>query len=327
MEWKHVKLFISHESALAYWQSAYCKLTKPNAYLRRLPSEANHGDTIDVETLERKGVGIDPLHITVSRPEQRSRQFGIKAHTMTGAVPAGSFEALATPFGRADQNIQVASPELTFCQVVNHMSFHEAVRLGYLLCANYRPSDLTGDPEKRDPLTCARSLQEYAARYGDRPGAKAARRAARYVCSGAARSEMEVAVAMLLTLPRKDGGYGLPQCTLNGEVTIPGKGPKAAPISLHGDLIWPKQHLVVEYDSNLHHRAPGQLATDAERRNDMQDAGWRVMTITWSQVLNGAKLDEAAAQLARALGVRNDYVALHTADRRDALRKLVLPRM
>ena len=319
-----MKLFITHESALAYWKSAYCGLITPNSYLKRLPSEALYKETIDSEMLARKGVGIDPLHITFGRPEQRLQRKGIVTHCMTGAVPAGSFEPLASAFGRPNPDIQVASPELTFCQTAHRISFQEAVHLGFLLCANYHPNDLTGEPDKRDPLTSARALQDYATRYGDQPGAKAARRAARCVCPGAARSAMEVAVAVLLTLPRKDGGYGLPQCILNGEVLIPGKGVKAAPISLHGDLIWPKQRLVVEYDSNLHHRTPDQLATDAERRNDMQDAGWRVMTITWSQVANRAKMDAAAAQLARALGVKNSYVARHTAARRDALRKLVL---
>lgn len=322
-----MKLFITHESALKYWESSYCRLLDTNSYWKHLSSTPLAGEAIDVETLARKGVGAEPLHITVSKHEQLIERAGITAHVMGGAVPAGSFEALASPFGRPDPDVQVASPELAFCQVAHRRPFHEAVRLGYLLCASYRPSDLTGDPEKRNPLTTARALQDYAARFGDQPGAKAARRAAQYVCPGAARSDMEVALAMLLTLPRKDGGYGLPQCTLNGEVQIPGKGIKATPVALHGDLVWPKQRLVVEYDSNLHHREPAKLAEDAERRNNMQAAGWRVVTVTWSQVASRAKLDDAAEQLAKALGVRNHYIALHTATRREALRKLVLPQM
>ena len=321
-----MKLFITHESALVYWQSPYCRLSDPNGHWRRLPSTTLGGATIDRETLARKGVGVDPLHVTVGKPEHRVRRAGIVSHCMEGSVPAGAFEALASPFGPANPDIQVASPELAFCQTAYHMTFFEAVRQGYLLCANYRTNDLTGDPDKRDPLTNARSLQEFAARYGGQPGAKAARRAARYVCPGAARSDMEVALAMLLTLPRKDGGYGLPQCNLNGDVVVPGHKFKAAPITYHGDLVWPEQRLVVEYDSNLHPRDPGQLATDAERRNDMQDAGWRVVTITWSQVVNASKLDVAAAQLARALHVDNGYLALHTVSRRDGLRRCALPK-
>ena len=136
---------------------------------------------------------------------------------------------------------------------------------------------------------------------------------------------MEVALAMLLTLPRKDGGYGLPQAELNGEVVISGRGPGADRPAYHGDLVWQEQRLVVEYDSNLYHRDPAHLAIDAERRNAMQDAGWRVVTITWSQILNPNKMDLVAAQLARALGVNTDYRALHTTERRAALRALVLP--
>lgn len=319
-------LFITHESALAYWQSPYCRLAEPSTRWKRLPSAALGGSTIDVETLARKGVGIEPLHVTVGKPEHRVRRAGIVSHCMKGSVPPGAFEALANPFGPSNPEIQVASPELAFCQTAYRISFFEAVRQGHLLCADFRPNSLTGRPDKRDPLTDARALRDFAERYGDQPGAKAARRAARYVCPGAARSEMEIALSMLLTLPRKDGGYGLPQCTLNGDVIVPGRKYKADKITYHGDLIWPEQRLVVEYDSNLHHREPGQLTIDAERRNDMQDAGWRVVTITWSQVLNPSKMDVAAAQLAHALNVENSYIALHTASRRDELRRCVLPK-
>ena len=320
-----MKLFITHDSALAYWQSAYCRRTATNAYWKHLPSLPLARETIDFELLARKGISVNPLHITVGKHEQLIRRQNIRAHTREGPVLSGSFEPLPNLAGPLDRDIQVATPELAFCQTALHMEFAETVLTGYELCAGYRKNPFTGDTDKRDPLTTARALQDYAARYDRQPGAKAARRAARYVCPGKAASPMEVALAMLLTLPRMEGGYGLPQAVLNGEVVIPGRDRKADFLAYHGDLVWPEQRLVVEYDSNLYHRDPAQLAIDAERRNAMQDAGWRVTTITWSQVLNPGKMDIAAAQLARALGVKNYYLALHTPERRAALRKLVLP--
>ena len=320
-----MKLFITHDSALAYWQSAYCRPTELNPCWKHLPSVPLTGETIDLELLERKGVGVDPLHITVGSTGQIVRRRNITVHTTEGAVPPGSFEPLPSFAGPPNRDIQVASPELAFCQTAIRRRFAEVVLTGYELCAGYRNNPFTGEPDRRDPLTDARSLQEYAALYGSQPGAKAARRAARYVCPGSAASPMEVALAMLLTLPRMEGGYGLPQAILNGEVVVPGREHKANRLTYHGDLVWPEQRLVVEYDSNRYHRDPGQLALDAERRNSMQDGGWRIVTITWSQVLNPGKIDIVAAQLARALGVRNDYLALHTAERRAALRKLLLP--
>ena len=290
-----MRLFITHDSALAYWRSAFCRRTATNTYWKYLPSSSLAGETISLELLGRKGVGVNPLHITVGKSDQIIHRKGIRTHTMEGPVLSGSFEPLPSLAGPLNRDIQVASPELAFCQTAIHMEFIEAVLTGYELCAGYRKNPFTGDTDKRDPLTTARALQDYAARYDRQPGAKAARRAARYVCPGKAASPMEVALAMLLTLPRMEGGYGLPPTTLNGEVVIPGKDRKADFLAYHGDLVWPEQRLVVEYDSNLYHRDPAQLAIDAERRNAMQDAGWRVATITWSQILN---------ELARNLGQR-----------------------
>ena len=322
-----MKLFITHESALAYWLGPYCKPLSPNSRWTALPSSPLARETIDTETLARKGVDVEPLHISVGTPAHLIRRRSIAGHVMSGVIPAGSFEPLANPFGVQNPDIRVATPELAFCQSASARLYPEAVLLGYHLCAQFRPNPITGDPDKIEPVTTSVALQRYVQRYGARPGAAMATRVATNICPGAAASQMEIALAMLLTLPRKDGGYGLPQGILNGEVTIPGKEHKAESIVYHGDMVWPKQRLVVEYDSNLHHRDPAQLAIDAERRNNMQDAGWRVATITWSQVQNPGKLDVVAAQLARALGVRNGYVALRTAQRRADLRRLVLPHM
>ena len=333
-----MKLFITHDSALSYWQSAYCRLTDTNPRWQRLPSTSLTNESVATEMLSRRGVGIEPLHLAFGRADQLPHRKGIERHLMSGSVPAGSFEPIVGAAGTALADVLIASPELAFCQMAGKMSVPEAVYTAYGMCAKFRNSDLIDDPEDRDPLTNARALRDFCLRYGDRPGAKAARRATQLVCEGEAASSMEIAVAMLLTMPRRLGGYGLPHGVLNGDAvvklrgaqrgTISGGRAGSAPIAmrLHGDIVWQTQRVVVEYDSNLHHSAPVDIARDAERRNLMEDSGWRVITITWDQVRSPVKMDALAEQLARALKYRSSGDPAGAGLKRTDLRQLVLPR-
>ena len=209
-----------------------------------------------------------------------------------------------------------------------------AVKLGCELCSGYVMSELLNQPEERDPVTSPGELRAYLARSGSRAGIKTARQALRYVRAGA-ESPMEVAVFMLLTLPRMYGGYGLPGAVMNPEIPVKSRvgggiakaaKPGATAKTIRCDLVWPRQRIIVEYDSDLHHSRKAELTHDALRRNTLQDAGWRVVVMTASQVLDETAMDEAAAQLARALGVRsNGTEPRGMLLRRRALRELVLP--
>ena len=311
-----MKLFITHESALSYWLGPYARLRDASEAFDVLPSEPLSGFAIDPEDFERLGMVARPLHVAVASPDQRNKRRDCRCHLMGGSIPEGAFMPIKG-------DIWVASPELAFCEAAETKSLPELVKLGYELCASFRINEFTEDTETRQPLTDSVRLLHFCNRFDGR-GAKRARTAARYV-RGGTESPMEIALAMLLTLPRMYGGYGLPLAEPNREIGIAKRGDKRITYRYRGDLVWHKQKVIAEYDSNLHHRAPRKISEDAIRRNNLQDAGWRVVTVTWEQVRTTSGTDTVADQLARALGVRNPYNPKEAAARRIGLRAMLFP--
>lgn len=108
---------------------------------------------------------------------------------------------------------------------------------------------------------------------------------------------MEIATAMLLTLPRMYGGYGAQPCELNAQiVTERGK--------FYGDLVWPKQRVIVEYDSDEFHLSSAKFSADSARRNALIKAGWTVIVITNKQIRSMEVMGRTANAVLRALGRR-----------------------
>ncbi|MBR2790668.1 MAG: DUF559 domain-containing protein [Eggerthellaceae bacterium] len=308
--------YLSHQTARTFWLSPYAGRRDANPALPGLPSSLVPYHALDPELLSRYGLGQPPYHVTVAAAAQRCHNPEVISHVMGGAIPAGSFQPLRG-------ELWIATPELTFCQVASHAGFTEAVKFGYELCSNFVLSELLASPDRREALSSPEMLLDYLKRSADRPGVKAARRAARYVHAGA-ESPMEIAVSMLLTLPRMYGGYGLPAAELNREIIVKSRiGGRQQ--TYRGDLVWPRQHVIVEYDSDLHHSRKAEISRDALRRNALQDAGWRVIVMTKDQVYDETAMDEAAAQLARSLGVHgNGTEPRAMLLRRGALRNLLL---
>ncbi len=67
------------------------------------------------------------------------------------------------------------------------------------------------------------------------------------------------------------GGVPTPQC--NADIVVNGEWLARA------DLVWAEQRLIVEYDGAVH-GSERQRRLDAQRRNLLLLAGWRVLTFT-----------------------------------------------
>ncbi len=96
------------------------------------------------------------------------------------------------------------------------------------------------------------------------------------------RSELEVA---FLGLCR---GHGLPLPQVNARV--------------HGvevDFSWPEQRLIVETDSRLHHGTRAAFERDRARDARLTALGWRVIRVTWRQLMD--RPARVAAVLSRCL--------------------------
>ena len=308
--------YLSHQTARAFWLSPYAMRRDANLALPSLPSSLVPYHAFDPELLLRYGLGSPPYHVTVAAPSQRCHNPEVISHVMGGAIPAGSFQPLRG-------ELWIATPELTFCQVACEVGFAEAVKFGYELCSSFVLSELLASPDRREALSSPEMLRKYLEHSAERRGIKTARQAVQYV-RGGAESPMEIVVSMLLTLPRMYGGYGLPAAELNKEIVVKSRA-GSQQHTYRGDLVWPRQRVIVEYDSDLHHSRQAELSRDALRRNALQDAGWRVVVMTKDQVYDEAAMDEAAAQLGRALGMHGNGTEPWTMLlRRSELRKLLL---
>lgn len=308
--------YLSHQTARTFWLSPYAGRRDANPALPKLPSSVVPRHFFDPELMSRYGLGQPPYHVTVADSSHRAQSPDVVSHVMGGAIPPGSFQPLRG-------ELWIATPELAFCQAASDAGFAETVKFGYELCSSFVLSEMLASPDRREALTSPKMLRKYLEQSAERPGIKIARRAVQYV-HGGAESPMEIAVSMLLTLPRMYGGYGLPAADLNREIVVKSRlGGQQH--TYRGDLVWPRQRIIVEYDSDLHHSRQAELSHDALRRNALQDAGWRVIVMTKNQVYDETAVDEAAAQLARALGVHgNGTEPRGMLLRRAELRRLLL---
>ncbi len=246
----------------------------------------------------RLAFASDPLHAIV--PDKRSANVlkHLACHVHANALPSGSFV-------RVDDGLLLCSPELCFLHMATRLPFPHLVKLGFELCALYTlQPDGTASYGRPLPPTTARAIDAYLRTCTGMRGVATARQALRYV-GNASGSPMETALAIVLCLPLRLGGYGLPLPYLNFRIDAPRHERAADGKSYYlCDLYWPQAKIAVEYDSDLEHTGSERIAEDAQRRNEVTGLGITTITVTREQVMNPGKLDRIARQLRRALHVR-----------------------
>lgn len=119
-------------------------------------------------------------------------------------------------------------------------------------------------------------------------------------------SPMETALYLLLCLPERYGGFGLPRPKLNRE--LPVKEHERlwdGGASITPDLLWADAKLIIEYDSNEMHGGLGpiKLAQDATRANVLSALGYTVLRVTTRNIQSPAEVERIAWQVASKLGV------------------------
>ena len=154
----------------------------------------------------------------------------------------------------------------------------------------------------RTPLTNIKALTAFAPRMKGAKGYKNAKRALHYIIDGSA-SPMETILVMMLTLPHKLGGYGLPKPEMNKRIEI-GKAAKHRPdrAFYKCDLIWEKAAFAVEYDSDMFHAGADRIAEDSMKRFDMSVLGIEPISLTNRQIRNAVEFDAFAKLIAAKLG-------------------------
>lgn len=208
-------------------------------------------------------------------------------------------------FHRLNEDRFVASPEFAFIALARQLDLIDLVLLGCELTGTY----VTSDADERgfvqcEPLATIASLARMASNCTGFGGIKRALAASRHVVENAA-SPMESCVALLLTMPRRLGGYGLPKPRLNYKLELSRE--QRIPLkrkSITVDMMWPSAKMAIEYESTAWHHGDEKFVQDSIRRNDIRSLGYDVTTITRNEYKSIAAMDRIAANVAAKVGHR-----------------------
>ncbi len=292
--------------------------------------------TLPPETLRREGLDIllDPatrsdatIHALVSRKEHARACDGMQAHLATRPFPAGGL-VLPPPraggFHGLGPDARLCSPEVVFIQVAAALSLPELVQLGMELCGTYsvRPSD--GSLVQHAPMTTPARLGFFVERCSWLRGSAAARRALAHIVANSA-SPMETILYLLLCLPIRLGGYGLPQVELNPQLIVPTRTRAiTSKRTVFPDVYFRASKLSVEYESDKHHLTSEEYARDSHRRTVLSHMGIHVLTVSRAELFDAGLLDATAHAIAREIGHRLRRLDEGWRSRRRALRKILL---
>ena len=235
-----------------------------------------------------------PVDVLFCRQLMSGSNTKIRQHTLTIDAPSGSFL-------KVSKDVVVCSPEFCFLQMAVQLELPQLIMLGYEFCGMYTvPS--AGNMMKRDAITTVQRILAFVNKMPGVPGHKKAVRALCHIQNGAA-SPMETRLTMLLTMPYRFGGYGLPSPELN-RVIVPTKHARATTNKNHYrcDLYWPEKKLDVEYDSDAHHLGSERIAADAKRRNELDSMGITVVVVTRELFYDTEQFDKCVRQIAAKLG-------------------------
>lgn len=156
---------------------------------------------------------------------------------------------------------------------------------------------------RREPLAAKSEFVCACAWFSGRPGVARVRRLLPFLVDGA-RSPMEARLVLLLCLPVRLGGYGLPWPQLNVSLSVPSTDAVSDNEPIAPDLYWARSRFAIEYDSWTHHSSDASFGTDSIRRNALSLAGVTAVSVTTPQVLDARHMDAVARVVARHVGVR-----------------------
>lgn len=246
--------------------------------------------------LTRWGIQQDDLVQLLVERRRRERSFGnVKYRSL-------SFdESPVSLFLEIEPGLCATSPELTFLMAANELDFLSLVLLGFELCGCYSLApQWDGGLMMRHPLTSVERITELSDSVSVK-GVGHARRALRYVLDGSG-SPQETALAMMLSLPKRYGGFGFVQPRLNLRLEL---SESASAVWSRGnafDLVWETAKIVVEYDGEAGHTFFEQAERDNARRNALAIDGYTFFVLTKSQINNVEAFYSIVKTMARLLG-------------------------
>lgn len=312
--------------------------------------------------LAKYGITRTPVDLLVPKASQRSKGAKARFHAWKGNVPVNSMlrleeflfvskpefvllqmagwhsktDPIINDFARELEAARVISPAANLDEPVpydNPFAWDNTRRLVSLvlvameLMGTYRltaPGRATRYGQQQ--LLTFASMEQFMQRAGRAYGKNRLDTALSLALPHSA-SPMETALYLLLCLPDRYGGYGLPRPKLNRE--LPVKEHQRlwdGGASITPDLLWTDARLVIEYDSNEMHGGLGpiKLAQDATRANVLSALGYTVLRVTTHNIQSPTEVERLAWQVASKLGVELPEPSEALRIRRDKLHALLM---
>ncbi len=254
----------------------------------------------EIKQLARDELGIVPtkarqLHVLFDSKKSRVRSEVICNHIWSGALPAGSLYYLVP-------GILIASPQLCCLLAARTEGVARTAAIMMECTGLYGKVSTARGFADRSQLITVEQLADYIGSAEGAYGVKVAREALCWVCPRS-RSPLETKVILILILPPRLGGYGLPKPELNYLINFAAEERSLVQSPYYEvDACWPGSQTVLEVQSYANHLTPEALDNDAKKLNSLQAVGWHVIQVTNDQ-LSGVDLDILANQVAAALGV------------------------
>ena len=267
---------------------------------------------LELASLNLAATSESPLNLLFASGAARTQAEGITAHAVSRRLPDDSFV-------RVSEHVLVSSPELAYVQMSRSLPIGKLIHAACELCGTYAQVGFEGRLVERAALTDVGNLRAFAEQMFEDPGALALR-ALRYARNGSA-SPMESTVMLLLCLPGRMGGYGLPFPVLNLPVTLSSEAYAIYPCkSCRLDLAWPARNFSVEYDGIDSHTGSAH-AKDVARAMALRLEGMDVLTVAKQQVYSETAFEQVAVEVARRLGTRLRTRSEHATEARRQLRR------
>ena len=313
-------VIISHRTAFFFWRqfpggasslkrvARTRAMTQPGVLTEELLGELASLGIVPTEQ--------QPVDFLYAGQEHRRRSPRIRPHVMGRDLPAGSLLRVAP-------HVLVVCPELCFIELGEDESFARLVHRGCEFCGTYYLDAEYGRPHEREgrsSLTSTAALAKYLGTCAPRVVPKAARSALAYVLDGSA-SPRETTLALLLSLPHRLGGFGLPAPVLNHVVELDAEARRLYPhATCRCDLYWPDAAFALEYQGEEAHW--DRYSADIARTAALQAAGVDVLALTKAQLADAKAFTTVtgavAAKLGRTLRVRREDFVLRHEELREA---------
>lgn len=244
-------------------------------------------------------LGIEgPLEVLIASSRSRNVTPDLKTHLWSGELPP---RALI----RVTGTIIVPTPGFLLMQLAANAPLEATLMLAEELTGRYAiPADSTQELMKRPALLSPKELEDYLRAATGMHGAARAQTAARHVLGGA-RSPKEAALGLLLALPRRLGGRGVPDVVLNQRVELDRAGQTIAGRSyLIADALSLALQRVYEYDSNDHHLSRRAHEADERKRNAYARTGFKLTVVTAGQLHTWKVIDALLQECEREANPR-----------------------